>query len=346
MKTLAAILVEQRHPLEIAEITLPEELDYGQLRVRLLASGICGSQLGEIDGVKGPDAHLPHLLGHEGLAVVEAVGRGVSTVAVDDRVVLHWRKGAGIEAPTPRYTWDGRTVKAGWVTTFNHRAVVSENRATRVPSETSPALGALLGCALTTGFGAVGHDAGVRPGEALLVFGAGGVGLSAVIAGALTHAYPIIAVDPVVHKLELARRFGAHVILDPGRDNLAAALARVLGKHGADAVIETTGKPQAIESAYEFTSKSGRTVLVGVPPVGAKASLHTLPLHFEQRLLGSHGGGCEPSRDIPRYLGLANRGAFDPIPMIDHRCTLSEINGAIASLRSGEATKCLVTFGE
>ena len=105
---------------------------------------------------------------------------------------------------------------------------------------------------------------------------------------------------------------------------------------------QPTGRPAVIEVAYEATSRSGRTVLVGVPPVGEKARLHTLRLHFEQRLIGSHGGGTEPARDIPRYLAMANRGAFDALPMVDHTCALVDVNAAIADLRAGRATKCMI----
>src|SRR5438067_6709 len=125
--TLAAILVAQHEPLVIDEIELPSSLGFGQVRVRVAFSGICGSQLGEIDGVKGPDPYLPHLLGHEGGGVVEAIGEGVTTVEVGDHVVLHWRPGRGLRADTPRYRWQGRPLNAGWVTTFNEQAIVSED---------------------------------------------------------------------------------------------------------------------------------------------------------------------------------------------------------------------------
>jgi S-(hydroxymethyl)glutathione dehydrogenase/alcohol dehydrogenase len=173
LRTRAAILVEQRKPLVVDEVELPEA-GFGQVQVRILVSGVCGSQLGEIDGVKGPDPWLPHLLGHEACGVVEAVGPFVSTVAPGDRVVLHWRPGSGIEAPTPRYAWGSRRVNAGRVTTFQERAIVSENRVTAVPHDLEPEAAVLYGCALTTGFGVVCNDARVRIGESVVVLGCGG----------------------------------------------------------------------------------------------------------------------------------------------------------------------------
>ena len=128
--TKAAILTEQRRPLVVDHVELPRELGVGQVLVKVRYSGICGSQLGEIDGVKGEDRFLPHLLGHEGSGVVLAVGPGVRHVAPDDVVVLHWRRGPGIESEVPVYRWGDRAVNAGCVTTFNEYAVVSENRCT------------------------------------------------------------------------------------------------------------------------------------------------------------------------------------------------------------------------
>src|SRR5688500_13948855 len=128
----AAILAELRRPLLVDEVALPERLDYGQVLVRVAYSSICGSQVGEIDGVKGEDKHLPHLLGHEASGGVVVVGPGVTRCAAGDSVVLHWMKAEGIQARTPEYSWRGARVNAGWVTSFNEYAVVSETRVTPV----------------------------------------------------------------------------------------------------------------------------------------------------------------------------------------------------------------------
>ncbi len=139
----------------MAQVELPIALEAGQVLVKVLYSGICGAQLGEIDGAMGEDKSLPHLLGHEGVARVLAVGPGVRHVKDGDTVVMHWRKGRGIEAATPKYTWEGRTVNAGSLTTFNERAVISENRLTPISADSDLEVAALYGCAVTTGFGVV-----------------------------------------------------------------------------------------------------------------------------------------------------------------------------------------------
>ena len=160
--TKAAILTELRKPLIIAEIEIPQELKVGQVLVKIHFSGICGSQLGEIDGAKGEDKFLPHLLGHEGSGTVVAIGPGVKTVSLDDKVVLHWRKGDGIESEPPIYNWKETKVNAGWVTTFNEFAIVSENRITTIPKDSEMDVAALFGCAVTTGFGIIENNAKLK----------------------------------------------------------------------------------------------------------------------------------------------------------------------------------------
>ena len=341
--TLAAILTESQAPLVVSEIELPGSLEYGQVLVRVHYSGLCASQVHEIEALKGPDRYLPHLLGHEGSATVLEVGAGVSTVNLDDNVVMHWRPGSGIQSPNPRYQWAGRIVNAGSVTTFNSFAVVSENRLTRIPEWFDLRLAPLLGCAITTAFGAIGNDAGLKVGESIVVFGAGGVGLAAIHAAHMTSAYPIIAVDLVPEKLEVAKALGATHVLDGGEaPEVLDALNELLGGEGADVVIETTGVTSVIGTAYQACGPQGRTVLVGVPDSRESVALHTLPLHFGKILTGSHGGSTIPQRDIPRLVRLVEAGKLDLalFPLTEH--PLSEINVAIEELKQGIAGRQLI----
>lgn len=340
----AAILVELNRPLVVDDITLPERLEAGQVLVRVHHSGICGSQLGEVDGVKGPDKYLPHLLGHEGSATVLEIGPGVRHVARGQRVVMHWRKGLGIDAAPAVYAWRGRRLNAGQVTTFNTLAVVSENRLTPFPDDLPREYATLLGCPVTTGLGVVIRDAKLTPGESVVILGSGGVGLSVVQGAAMVSAHPIVAVDLHDAKLELAVRLGATHTIHAGRTpDLAEAVHAIVGPRGADAVIENTGNPALIAQAYELTQPQGRAILVGVPRAGANASLHTLPLHFGKVLTGSHGGGTQPDVDIPRYLALHRSGKLPFAPLITHRFRFEKINEALAALRDGTVTgRCLL----
>jgi S-(hydroxymethyl)glutathione dehydrogenase/alcohol dehydrogenase len=332
---VGAILTGTGSDLEIAEIQSASPLRYGQVLVKVHYSGVCASQVHEIEGLKGPDPFLPHLLGHEGSGTVLEVGEGVRFVKSGDHVVMHWRPGNGIQSFNPTYDWNGKTVNAGSVTTFNSHAVVSENRLTPIPKWFDLKLAPLLGCAVTTGFGAISNDAQLRIGESVVVFGAGGVGLAAIIAAQLTTAHPIIAVDLDQKKLDIAKTVGATHVLNARRDEVLKELENLLGDQGADVVIETTGTKAVIEQAYNIASPIGRTVLIGVPDPKDPASIATLPLHFGKKLIGSHGGSSQPHNDIPRLITLIEAGKLDLrlIPITER--PLSEINEAISDLRSG-----------
>lgn len=333
--TQAAILVAQQQPLVVDTIELPAELGVGQVLVQLQVSGICGSQLGEIDGVKGANRYLPHLMGHEGFAMVLEIGPGVKQVQPGDGVVLHWRPGAGIQADPPKYRWRGEPLNAGWITTFNRHAVVSENRCTKVPANTDPDAAALFGCAITTGFGVIENNAGLRMGEAVVVFGAGGIGLNMIQAAALLSASVIIAVDLFDSRLELARQLGATHTINSSREDAEARIRELLEGQPLDVFIDNTGVPAVIEQGYLLTQGQGRVILVGVPRQGSNVSLHTLPLHFGKLLTGSHGGESQPARDIPRYLRLLQQGKLKLDRFVSARYPLEEINTAIAAMRDG-----------
>ena len=341
----AAILVELNKPLVLAEVDLPRDLRYGQVLVKVLHSGICGSQLGEIAGVKGPDAWLPHLLGHEGSGLVLAVGEGVSTVREGDLVVMHWLEGAGLCGQPPKYGWDGKTVNAGFVTTFNEFAVVSENRVTAIPPEFPARLAPLFGCAVPTGLGVMDNKARLLIGESVVVFGAGGVGLNVIQGASLKSGHPIVAVDLVDSRLDLARRFGATHVVNSAREDAEARIREIVGASGANVVVDNTGNTKVIEMAYRLTAAQGSTLLVGVPRKGDEVQLYTLPLHFGKRLTGTKGGEGKPQADIPRYVRLHDAGKLDLAPLITEEFSLDQINTALDRMRGGKtAGRVLITM--
>ena len=339
----AAVLTALKSPLVLAQITMPEALAVGQVFVKIHYSGICGSQLGEIDGAKGEDKFLPHLLGHEASGTVLAIGLGVRHVKVGDKVVLHWRKGLGIESETPHFTWEGRKVNAGWITTFNEHAIVSENRVTAIPADSDMEVAALFGCAVTTGFGVVENNAKVRIGESVVVFGAGGIGLNIVQAAAMVTAHPIVAIDLYDGKLELARQMGATHVINSSSGDTRQAILNIVGNAGADVFIDNTGQPAIIEMGYQITKPQGRVTLVGVPRNSCNINIYSLPLHFGKELSGSHGGEATPQNDIPRYQNLYRAKRIKLQELITDYYPLDQINTAIEAMKSGTTNgRCLI----
>ena len=336
----AAILVESKKPLIIADIDLPAKLEFGQVLVKIIYSGICGSQINEIDAAKEPDKFLPHLLGHEGSGIVEKIGQGVTTVKIGDHVVLHWRKSSGIESVTPKYSWNGKKLNAGRITTFNEKTIVSENRLTIIPSNFDMRTASLFGCAVTSGFGIVNNDAKVKIGQSILIFGIGGIGLNVAQASSMVSAYPIVGIDIHKKKIDMGKKFGLTHGITSGIKNLNKEIYNIVGENGADIVVDTTGDPKIIEQAYELTAADGKTILAGVPK--NKITIYSLPLHFKKILTGSHGGDSIPDIEIPRYIRLINKNKMTLNNMITDEFKLTKINDAIDLLRSGKAGRIVI----
>jgi len=343
--TKAAVLVQSRQPLVVDEIAFPDALGVGQVLVKVLYSTICGAQINEIAAAKGPDRFLPHLLGHEASAQVLEVGPGVTHVKEGDTVVMHWRPSQGIQSPTPAYRWRGEKLNAGWVTTFNQHAIVSENRLTVIPASYDLKVAPLLGCAVTTAVGVINNDAQVKIGESFVVFGAGGVGLNVVQFAKMVGAHPIVAVDLLDNKLSMAKQLGAtHTINSKGvaDADLDAQLRKLTDPKGPDKVVETTGVKSVIELAYNLTHPKGTCVLVGVP--SEKVTMYTLPIHLGKVLTGSEGGDCKPDIDIPRVIKLNQSGRLSFDGIITHEFSLDDVNAALDLVRSGSAGRVLLNI--
>ena len=341
----AAILNENSKPLIISNIDLPEKLQFGQVLVKVYYSGICGAQINEIDAVKGPDKFLPHLLGHEGSGIVQDIGPGVTTIKKNDHVVLHWRKSSGIQSPTPIYNWNKKKVNAGWVTTFNECAVISENRLTVIPKDFDLKIAALFGCAITSGYGAVNNDAKVKIGQSVLIYGMGGMGLSIADACSLVSANPIVGIDIHQNKLELSKQFGVtDTIINDNSEQVKNKIHKIFGEKGPEVVFETTGNSKLMENAYEMTPNNGKTVFVGVP--NDKISIYSLPLAFDKKIEVSHGGDSIPDKEIPRYINLSRDKGIDFSKFITHEFNLDDINEALKLFRSGKAGRIILKINE
>lgn len=343
----AAVLTTLNAPLELADVT-PEKLNYGQVRVRVLASGICGAQLAEIRGEKGNAAYLPHLLGHEGCGIVEEVGPAVTRVKAGDRVVIHWRKAAGIESPLPLYRYRGRTITSGRNITFAEQSVCSENRVTPIPSDTPTELAALLGCGLSTALATVEREAAMKPGETLMIVGLGGLGVNLLRAANLAHASRIVCVDVHESKREIARAHGA-IYANAKTESIRSVLEWSGCACGCDVVIDTAGTPESIKRTLPFVAPSGRFVMIGQPPPGASVEITNAADLFAgdgKRIMATQGGGFRPDVDIPRYLRLYRMGALRIDGVITHRVKLENINDGLDLVRAGDASRVLVECGD
>ena len=344
-KMKAAILEEFNTPLVVDELKIPK-LECGQVLVRVYSSGICGAQIGHIAGVKVKKEFLPFLLGHEGGGEVLDIGYGVTTVKPGDRVVMHWRKGSGIESKFPSYKRsDGTLIGAGLISTFNDYAVVSENRLTKIDEDVPFDIASLMGCSVTTGLGIINNEAKLKIGQSIAVFGTGGVGLSIIQGASLVSGYPIIGIDLYDNKLDLAKEIGATHIINSLKKDVSEEIKKIVGSSGIDIFIDTTGKPELIEKSYNLTKSGGKTIMVGQPKVGEHLTLHSFLQHFNEKvLLDSNGGLTDPDVDINRYLRLYKNGILKLDKLITKRVKLLDINKTLDIIRkdSSFSGRCVI----
>ncbi len=343
MKTLAAVLEETGKPLVLDELEVPE-LKPGQVLVDVHYSGVCHTQVLEARGYRGKDRFLPHCLGHEGSGRVAAVGPGVEKVRPGDAAILSWIQGEGANVPGSVYTRGRGKVNAGAITTFMTRAVISENRLTVLPEGVPLDAAALLGCALPTGLGAVINTARPEPGQSMAIFGVGGVGQCAVAGARVAGCAPIIAVDVVPSKLELALTMGAtHTVdantVDANPVDPVAAIAEIC-PGGVDFAIEVSGRPSVMAQALRSVRPRGGTaVVIGNARFGEKLELDPTELNLGKRLLGTWGGDSKPDRDYEGYARLLAEGRLDVSSLMSGPYPLEEVNTALSDLEKGTVAR-------
>ena len=343
-RSLAAVLVRQNEPLRLIELDLPA-LQSGQVMVEIAWSGVCHSQLNEWTGARGPDPFLPHTLGHEGAGTVTAVGLGVTKVRAGDRVVVSWIKGEGADIRGTVYQSGEGAINSGAVSTFMERAVVAENRVFPIPADMPLREAALLGCAIPTGAGIVFNTAVAREGSSLCIIGAGGIGLSALLAGVANRCAPIIVVDVLPEKLVKARELGAHHIIDASMDDPVETVLALNGGKGVDLAIEAAGRPASMEAAFSVTRRGGLCVLAGNLAHGETIRIDPFELIAGKRLIGTWGGETKPDRDIPAYVRRFKDGSLPLGKLISREYPLTAINEALMDLRRGAVVRALVRVG-
>jgi S-(hydroxymethyl)glutathione dehydrogenase/alcohol dehydrogenase len=358
----AAVLEEIGQPVVVRELPLIEPR-VGEVRVRMLASGVCHSDLHVRDGEW--DRPTPIVMGHEGSGLVEAVGPGVTSPRVGQLVTLSWLIPCGIcrscrrghvwacpDSPSYRHVLlDGMTAFEGVrsycaIATMAEASVVPAAAAIPLPDGVDPAVAALIGCCVTTGVGAVLKTAAVPAGASVAVIGLGGVGLSCVMGAVVAGASRIVAIDRVASKLEVARSVGATDTVLASDDAAATIDAlRDVTDGGPDFVFEAIGRLSTVELAIAAVAVGGAAVLVGMTPLGERAAFEVYPfVDGSRRILGSNYGSAEPSIDFPLYASWTLDGRLPVERLIDRRIGLDEVEDAFAAMRAGRYTRQVIVF--
>jgi len=337
----AAILIEKNKPLYVDDIVLPKKLLFGQVKIKMLTSGLCGAQLQEIAGLKNNEKFMPHLIGHEGCGIVEDVGENVTKVKKGDKVVLHWKKGSGIEADFAEYSWNDRKISGGKVTTLSEKTIVSENRITPVDQSVDNEFCALLGCGLSTGFSVINKEANIKFGENVLVIGCGGVGLSCLQASKLSLASEIVGVDINETKRKMVEDLGVSYFSVVDVEKL------IQSKIKFDCIIDTTGVLSLVSRFISILSSNGRCILVAQPRQGSQIIIND-PISFfstnGQTIKSTQAGNFDPDVDIPRYIKLYKNGKINIKSLITDRYDIFNINEAVDKLKTGTSGRIIINF--
>ncbi|MDH6589141.1 aryl-alcohol dehydrogenase [Streptomyces sp. SAI-133] len=364
--TRAAVVESGGAPFTLSDVVLDEPGPREAL-VRMVATGLCHTDLGVASG--GLPFPLPGVLGHEGAGVVEAVGAAVTGVAPGDHVVLSFtscgdcRNCAGGH-PAYCATWlplnllggrradgtstlsrDGEPLGGHFFgqSSFAERALVDERSLVKVDPDVPLESVAPLGCGVQTGVGAVWNVLKPVTGSTVVVLGAGAVGLSAVMAAALTPATTIVAVDRVAERLTLARELGATHTVDAAEENLGEALAAITGGQGADGIVETTGNVNVLRQGVDALGARGTLVVVGAPPFGTEVSLDVNGLLGGKRVVGLTLGDAETQSFIPALVRLVKEGRL-PLHRLISTYPFADIDQAVRDMGAGKAIKPVLTF--
>lgn len=354
----ASVLPGRNSPLLIEQVTLNAP-KAGEVLVKIAASGVCHSDLSVIDGTL--PLPTPIVLGHEGAGVVEAVGPGVTSVKVGDHVVLSWRPqcnrcpyclrgqpylcdlasrmsvaGAMLDG-TRRLRRDGDELfHMTQTSSMAEYAVVPETGAIPIDRDIPLDRAALVGCAVTTGVGAVFNTARVEAGASVAVFGVGGVGLSVIQGARIAGADPIIAVDLLDSKLEAAKRLGATHTVNGKSGDAPARIRDLTGGEGADYAFEAIGNPDVVSQAYDSVRRGGKVVVIGVANMMAQIAVPHLTLVLQEKaVLGCCYGSARPQVDMPRLLRLYKAGRLKLDEMVTRTYKLDAVNQAFDDLRNG-----------
>lgn len=338
----AAVLVKQKKKLSLLNLAPQRNLEKGQLLVKLYSTSICGAQIGELLGKAGKDKWIPHCLGHEGYGKIIKKHRSVKKININDEVIMHWRTSKGTSAKPTSYLSENGVINAGLLTTFQNYAVVSENRLTKVNQfKKFNKIAPLLGCAFPTAWGILNKETSYDKNNKILIFGAGGIGLSLASIAKIQKFKKVILIDKSDFKKTLTKRMGFNYL---NLKNL-----KKINKEKFDLVIDTSGNTKNIEKGFDFVNKNGKLILVGQPKLNSLIKIKN-PLRLFNppqdniKIISSDGGGFNPETDYRKLITLVKKNYSFLSKLITHQIELNDINRGIDLILQGKTGRVLINF--
>lgn len=359
--TAQAVVVRSAGAPALVEEIVVDPPGPGEVRVRVLAAGVCHTDLHAKLGHFAPE--FPYLLGHEAAGIVEAQGPGVTRPEVGETVVLTWRAPCGacrfcmtgrpvhcakpaVAAPRMR-TRDGLSLgRVLGVGSFSTYTVVAAGQAVPIASDLAPESTCLIGCCVATGVGAPLFAAHVPHGATIAVFGCGAVGISVIMGARLAQAGRILAVDLSASRLEAARRFGATDVFlaGPGQPDAAKSIRERTGG-GVAFAFEAVGIPETLAQAVAATELGGTAILIGVPAPGAVFTYPMTKLFYSRSsILTTFGGDALPARDFPLFAEWYRAGRLNLDGLVSKRIGLGDVEAAFDAMTRGEGLRQVIAM--
>ena len=359
------VLTEAKQKMQMTEVNVDAPRQ-GEVRVKMFASGVCHSCLHAYDGSHATP--MPMILGDEGSGVVESVGEGVTTLVPGDHVIISWLMNCGTcqacRNGKPAHCWapspfgalldntqrfhnakTGENILHYGPATYAPYTVVPESSAIKIRKDMPLDMAALIGCSVTTGFGAVTNAAGARPGESVAVVGCGGVGLNSIQGARVAGAFPIIAIDTSDAALKLAVKLGATHTINAATEDVIAVTLKICPR-GVNYSIAAVGSTKAMINALTMLSAGGTMVILGAPPSGATLEFDPTAriLAGERRMIGSKYGSSNPHVEFPMLIELYLNGKLDLDSLLTGHYRLDEADKAFEVLAKGGPGRGLITF--
>jgi S-(hydroxymethyl)glutathione dehydrogenase/alcohol dehydrogenase len=331
-------VLEKKKKLKIFKLEFPK-LKRGQVLVKIIYTSICRSQIMEINGLRGKDNYLPHLLGHEGYGKIINVGPLVKNFKKNDEVILGWIKNNNKNylGSNTRLFNSKKYINFGPISTFSTYSVVAENRLVLKPKKLKPKHAPLFGCAILTGAGMVFNQAKPERTKNVLVLGLGAVGLSVLAALKCKKIKNIVAVDNLKNRLNLAKRFGAKTVL-----SLKKFSSSKYFKDKFDLCFDSTGSVSSIEFGFSKLKNSGKLFFASHPENNSKIKIDPYELIKGKKIFGSWGGESNPKKDIPKIFKIFMKNRINLNLFLSKTYSLSDINFAVNEFQKGKVLRPLI----
>ena len=335
----AAVLVQQNNNPPLSLQTLKEvEAQDGQVKVKMISSGLCGAQVNEMSGVKGEDKYVPHLMGHEGYGKVISIGQGVKKVKTGDYVILHWRPSKGSDVFGGTYiNSDDQKIGSGPVTTFSEVTIVSENRCTKVkPTSNMKLVYPLLGCALPTAYGAIKKEAKLKQDDNVFIYGAGGLGMALLFWCKVFNIDSVTVADIHDKKKDQVKELNGKFIHINDIKDL---------KDSYDCIFETTGYTGNVAQSLEIANKLAKIILIGQTRINESVTFSNFLKFYDGiQIISSQGGLFDPDEDMQILCDYIETNSEEALKLISHKIDLEDINYGFELMKTPDARRVIIDF--